>query len=177
MPTKPEDSLPSGIGSTLYDCIAIFVSLADLTTDIIVLIQFYNLNRMNFYAISLFILILAQIAYCIAFTIRFSRSQDNLCIRFCTFLCCIPFAPFLSIVIYFASGESSKTNWLMTFMEDTLGLEVDGYHIDTAKSKYLLWLEIKLSVMARILIRSIHRHLLPFLGTMCYGQKIFITRK
>eukprot|EP01083_Nonionella_stella_P053229 140877_1 len=59
-----------------YDVLTICISIADVTTDIIVLIDFYNKDRMTFFAISLIILILAQCAYAIACSVRFN-TIDN----------------------------------------------------------------------------------------------------
>ena len=51
----------------IYDILTILISIADVTTDIIVLIGFYNSDRMTFFTISLIILILAQCSYSMAF--------------------------------------------------------------------------------------------------------------
>ena len=53
-----------------YDLLTILVSIADVVTDVIVLIDFYNKDRMIFFGISLAILILAQCAYTMAFSIK-----------------------------------------------------------------------------------------------------------
>ena len=55
-----------------YDLLTILISIADVTTDIIVLIDFYNKDRMVFFGISLAILILAQCSYSIACAVRYS---------------------------------------------------------------------------------------------------------
>ena len=60
-----------------YDLLTILISIADVATDIIVLIDFYNKDRMVFFGISLAILILAQCAYSIAFAMRYSSNQVN----------------------------------------------------------------------------------------------------
>ena len=54
-----------------YDILTICISIADVTTDIIVAIDFYNNGRMTFFWISLTILILAQCAYAMAFGIEY----------------------------------------------------------------------------------------------------------
>ena len=53
-----------------YDILTILISIADVATDIIVLIDWYNKERMAFFFISLSILILAQCAYSIAFALK-----------------------------------------------------------------------------------------------------------
>ena len=55
-----------------YDVLTIFISIADVVTDVIVLIDFYNKDRMAFFIISIIILILAQCSYSIAFGARFN---------------------------------------------------------------------------------------------------------
>ena len=59
-----------------YDILTIFISIADVVTDIIVLIDFYNKERMVFFCISLAILILAQCSYSWAFTMKFSTEES-----------------------------------------------------------------------------------------------------
>lgn len=78
-----------------YDILTILISIADVATDIIVLIDFYNKDRMTFFGISLSILILAQCSYSIAFMARFNTLDEwgacGSCFAFC---CCLPFGTF-----------------------------------------------------------------------------------
>ena len=54
-----------------YDILTILISIADVATDVWVLIDFYNKDRMVFFGISFAILILAQCSYSIAFALRY----------------------------------------------------------------------------------------------------------
>ena len=90
-----------------YDILTILISIADVTTDIIVLIDFYNKDRMVFFGISLAILILAQCAYSIAFMARYNTMNNcDECGGFTLLFCCIPFGTFVAFIMYFGSEES-----------------------------------------------------------------------
>ena len=116
-------------GNRIYDYFAIFLSLLDLTTDILVLIDFYQLGRKTFFWISLSILLSAQLSYVIAFTSRYGDSFFHSCMLF---FCVLPFAPFASIAIYII--ESYK------LMPDTY----NEYHPDNInKSPMQKWMERK----------------------------------
>ena len=82
--------------------------LIKVTTDIIVLIDFYNKDRAVFFGISLTILILAQCSYAIAFIKRFNVTQNYsktfACICFC---CLLPFSSSVAFCIYLSSDESN----------------------------------------------------------------------
>eukprot|EP01084_Bolivina_argentea_P109398 195553_1 len=81
LPTKPSipqqqdhtkrDIFISKYLNIFYDTLTIFISIADVTTDIIVLISYYTANRMTFFWISFTILIIAQIVYLVAFLLSF----------------------------------------------------------------------------------------------------------
>ena len=58
-------------GNIVYDILTIFISIADVATDIWVAIDFYNKDRIVFFWISVSILILAQCSYSIAFSLRY----------------------------------------------------------------------------------------------------------
>ena len=47
--------------SYFYDGLTAIISLSDVVTDIVVLISFYNANRITYFTISLVIIILAQV--------------------------------------------------------------------------------------------------------------------
>eukprot|EP01083_Nonionella_stella_P021394 59342_1 len=94
----------------LLDGIAAFVSLLDLTTDIIVMITWYSQDRMTFFFISLSILILAQISYLSIFYLNHGKeplSKREIAHTILSCLCTIPFAPFLSCIFYMVSDDAS----------------------------------------------------------------------
>lgn len=85
----------------VYDIIAAFISLFDIITDFWILIQWYLEGRMAFFGISLSILILANFAYLLVFSIRYGDGYKYnpvfLCLCTCFFL---PIAPLLSCTFY-----------------------------------------------------------------------------
>ena len=96
-------------GNKIYDYFAIFISLLDLTTDILVLIEFYTLERNAFFIISLIILITAQISYVVAFTSRYGKDEyrsSNILRSILLFICILPCAPFVSIAMYIAETSN-----------------------------------------------------------------------
>ena len=61
----------SSIGNVAYDILTATISIADITTDIWVIVNFYIKKRLTFFWIALIVLIIAQISYGIAFVIKF----------------------------------------------------------------------------------------------------------
>eukprot|EP01083_Nonionella_stella_P175608 612025_1 len=117
-----------------YDILTVLVSIADVTTDIIVLIDFYEKERMTFFIISLIILCLAQCSYAWAFSIRFDTVDEiGFCLACCLFCGILPFGSFVAFCIYMAD-------------EDCLDIEGDlftpGTHEDSSLSK---WIKRKLN--------------------------------
>lgn len=100
----------------LFDIMAGVVSLLDLTTDLIILITWWNEGRMVFFYISLVILSLAQCSYLIVFYMLHGKKKPC-CHSFLSVLCTIPFAPILSFIMYFVSTEDSK---LANFIDNYL---------------------------------------------------------
>eukprot|EP01083_Nonionella_stella_P194374 716934_1 len=93
-----------------YDIFTVVVSLLDVITDILVLIHFYSSGRMTFFYISLTILIIAQLAYTIAFWWKFANAHSYSGGSTALFACCclLPLSPVLSYAFYFTSDESSS---------------------------------------------------------------------
>ena len=91
-----------------YDILTIFISIADVTTDVIVLIDFYNKDRMIFFGISLGILILAQCSFSIAFAVRYNTLDSwDAWMATVAFCCCLPFGTLVAFIMYFGSEEST----------------------------------------------------------------------
>ena len=80
-------SAASNCCNVFYDIFTILLSIADVATDIIVLVDFYIKGRMTFFAISLTILILAQCAYSMAFGGRFNTLENWGPFACCAFCC------------------------------------------------------------------------------------------
>ncbi len=76
--------------NNFYDILTIFISIADVTTDLMVLVSFYSSNRMTFFWISFSILLVAQIGYLIVFMLSFElgdfiENLFNVCSCECKF--------------------------------------------------------------------------------------------
>ena len=119
-------------GNKIYDFFAIFISLLDLTTDILVLYSFHQEDRRFFFITSLIILLIAQISYLVAFANRYHDSSKPLA-AMCMILLLLPFAPFVSIVMYVAE----KKNWFRTAYNPESGL-------NAIKSPLQKWMDEKL---------------------------------
>ena len=72
-------------GDIAYDMLTIFISIADVATDIWVAIDFYYEERLTFFWISVIILILAQCSYSIAFALRYDTIDEWDAIKVCLF--------------------------------------------------------------------------------------------
>eukprot|EP01083_Nonionella_stella_P126339 382370_1 len=91
-----------------YDIFTVIISLLDVITDVMVLIHFYSTNRMTFFYISLTILIIAQLAYVMAFWWKFTGSTFNSASSaLCACICLLPLSPILSYAFYFTSNDST----------------------------------------------------------------------
>ena len=92
-----------------YDMLTILISIADVVTDIIVLIDFYNKDRMVFFGISLGILILAQCGYAIMVSFRFAYDYWSGCLVFLCFCVMLPFGTLGAFCIYFANYQAVQS--------------------------------------------------------------------
>ena len=90
-----------------YDIIASIISLLDLVTDVLVMINFYKNGHFGFFNASLCILLFAQIAYVSAFIAKFS-SEYGFTGNFILFLVLLFFAPFLSFIFMLVDSNQSK---------------------------------------------------------------------
>ena len=114
----------SAIRSTLefmYDIFSIVISILDVITDIIVLVEYYIEDKMAFFYASLAVLILAQLAYTMAFWWKFVNSfrSAGSALMYCC--CLLPFAPILSFAFFFTSNKEKR-------VYQFLGMNI--YHIE-----------------------------------------------
>eukprot|EP01083_Nonionella_stella_P163472 538142_1 len=120
---------------------AISISIADLCTDLYVLYEYYVLDRTVFFSLSCIVICLAQLAYCFAFTAQFSHYSDPIGYKICTFISCVPFAPFLSFIIYFAADSESKFS--KQFLSGVCKLRIEAPYVDKKASKFKKWVQLK----------------------------------
>ena len=90
----------------IYDVITVVISIADVFTDIVVLLNFYYKDRATFFSISLVILCLAQCAYSAAFMWRYDTLSniydrtDSAVLAVLFFFVLLPFGPIIPIIIF-----------------------------------------------------------------------------
>ncbi len=129
--------------NTSYDILGQIISILDVCTDIIVCVGFYQKNRIAFFGISLTIILLALIAYDVAFISRFSR--ENTAGRdIALFMCLLPISPLLPFIFYFTD---SKETVLAKFLEKhSCGFKIrfDHKHTSSDASKLRQFMEQKL---------------------------------
>ena len=105
----------------LYDVVTACISVADVTTDVWVAYRFYISGKMTFFWISTIVMILAQIAYTIAFILRFGSSSLGMKKTAFIFFCALPLAPVMSFIFYWASRPDNCISHLLT----SIGLNSD----------------------------------------------------
>ena len=67
MPTSSITLNLAKIGNICYDILTACISIADVTTDILVISNFYRKEQFTFFWVALSVVIFAQIAYAVAF--------------------------------------------------------------------------------------------------------------
>ena len=105
--------------STLYDVVTVIISIGDMVTDIVVLISFYEEDRIIFFIISSIILCVAQLAYSVAFMWkydvlysiydRFNSIGDitKAIFSIAFFLILLPFGSIIPIIMYLTDDQTS----------------------------------------------------------------------
>ena len=125
--------------NSLYDILTLLISIADVSTDVWVIYKFYLNKQMTFFIIAVIIMILAQLAYCVAFTLKFCKSSHKWCHLFLIFICVIPIAPFISFIFFFVSFPD---NWLSKCFE-SIGLNDGTEKVNENQAPILVWIEKK----------------------------------
>eukprot|EP01084_Bolivina_argentea_P246470 412473_1 len=166
--------------SISYDLLTILISIADITTDIIVLIDFWMKGRTTFFAISLVILILAQCSYSIAFAMRFDTIYTwGSAKAFAAFCCMLPFGTFVAFFIYFANDESGF-ECFNEFIYNTLGLDGEGiFYVRNDDSKMVKWIKRKLERHLGFLLESVieafPQSLLQIVAIVYYEEATYVS--
>eukprot|EP01083_Nonionella_stella_P114976 340421_1 len=121
--------------SISYDILTILVSIADVTTDIIVLIDFYEKERMTFFIISFIVLIIAQCSYAMAFSIWFETVEEiGYFLACCLFCGILPFGSFVAFCIYLkdedvfqpSDSDSPMTKWIKRKLSKHIGFVLEA---------------------------------------------------
>ncbi|ETO23448.1 hypothetical protein RFI_13732 [Reticulomyxa filosa] len=109
---KKENDFCGKFGNFVYDATNAIINVADLFTDLYVLVEFYLRGRYIFFWMSLVILVLAQLAYCFAFVIKFCDHKSG-AKQIMYFFLMLPFAWTVSFLFYFTSDHNSYLSKLM----------------------------------------------------------------
>ena len=122
-PAKKKCCTSQSVG-LLYDILAQIISILDVTTDIIICIQYYQNDRMVFFGISAAIIILAFIAYDIAFVYTI-ENETEIHQHILMFMTVLPFSPFVPYLLYFIANDESC---VADFLESVCCFEIDFNH-------------------------------------------------
>ena len=101
----------TSIGNRLYDIMTACISIADVTTDVLVISNFYRKEQFTFFWIALSVVIFAQIGYATAFVVKYADYYDSKkksshfsrCELFGWFLVGLIFSPIMSFIFYWTS--------------------------------------------------------------------------
>jgi len=166
-------------GGFCYDTLTACISLLDVATDIIVLLQFYNNGRMMFFWASLIILIIAQLSSILAFWGRHHRRNSPL-LSVLLFFLLIPFAPFLSCLFYIVA-DAQRYKYLIANSCCLSALICNNpytTYVDDNHSELQQWMQMKLYKHIGYCIESIFeafpQSILQLISIIYYGDDISI---
>ena len=131
-----------GTASIFYDIITMVISVLDLITDVLVMIDYYNNGHDYFFTCSLIILIFAQLSYCLAFSIRHSNTYLPRYVYFLVFICCLPFSPIISFVFYFTTDQGFCSDLLDSC--PLFNITYSSADSGQNESKFRVWFKQKL---------------------------------
>ena len=125
---QKHNKICNNFGNILYDTLIIFISFADLGTDLCVLYQYYINGRGTFFIIGLIFIIIAQLAYCYVFIEEYTNFYWRKSQILCLFLGILPFSWILSVVMYMGEKSAWFRNAILT--------DKFGFTTPTAFKKY-----------------------------------------
>ena len=108
--------------SIIYDIFAIVVGTLDLITDILVVISYYNEGYTTLFIISVIILVIAQLSYCVGFALKNANGWD-ITELIKAFFCCLPFAPFMTFIFFLTDHDE---NILAKYLENSFSFLTFG---------------------------------------------------
>eukprot|EP01084_Bolivina_argentea_P268792 456645_1 len=165
----------------VYDTVTVLISIADITTDIIVLLSFYYQSRTVFFIISLCILILSQIAYSIVFIWRYDVWYDHgLSVAVPVFFALLPFGFITSFIIMFTDDPDSWFTELfgdITHLDTRYSIRYDN--MSATQNKKTQWMIKKLSknigFITEAAIEAIPQSLLQLIAIVYYKEANIIS--
>ena len=147
-----------GILNSLYDVITGLLSVVDLVTDVLVMIEYYNKGYMIFFTISLIVILFAQISYSIAFLLRTWDRYADCWDHSIVFAASLIFAPILSFVMYFMA----KYEWCRDTIESCC---LNAINFEEPESKQ------HVTELQAWMQEKIYKHIGFILGTFILAQK------
>eukprot|EP01083_Nonionella_stella_P014143 39791_1 len=167
---------------TIYDILAITISIADVTTDVWITYEYYIEGRTIFFQISLFIIGMAQLSYCITFALRCMKQYGGLSEFVTCCFCAIPFAPFISIILYlFHDPETCCSRvWTNSTVDEIFNLSDDMLQFgDLNQSEFNRFLMKKLSAHIGFIIEAwleaFPQSLLQMIAIVYYNKADYIS--
>jgi len=155
-----------------YDILTAMISLADVTTDVWVAYRFYTTGKFAFFWVSTVVMILAQLAYTVAFTLRFAESS-NIRIRkkICVFFCVLPLAPVMSFIFYWASRPDNCISKILRYF----GLDTDeSVKPDKNEPQITRWIKEKfekhMGFILEAVIEAFPQSILQMIAIVYYNE-------
>ena len=156
-----------------FDIISAMVSLLDLTTDIIIMITWYNLGRMVFFWISVGILICAQFSYISIFYFNHG-TFEHLWRSFISLIFTLPFSPFLSFIFYLVADQDSVTRDIIDKYLCCYNFDWNSQYIDEQASPQKKFLKKKLyrhlGFILEALIEAFPQSILQLTAIVYYNE-------
>ena len=152
------------------------ISILDVTTDIMVCVGFYQKDRMIFFGISLSILLLALIAYDIAFVGKYSREKPAG--DFALFCCLLPISPFIPFILYFTdTNQRPLSIFLMNNCCFTLGFEAEYIPPDASKLRKFMEEKIEkhMGFIIEALVEAFPQAILQMVAIVIYNEANIIS--
>eukprot|EP01084_Bolivina_argentea_P266552 452125_1 len=163
--------------SLFYDILTVSVSMLDVVTDVLVMMQFYQKERIVFFIASLTILIIAQLTYILSFWGRHHRRNSPL-LSISLFFLLIPLSPFISFLFYIVADEQRYK----LLIENTFCLNKLIYnnpyssYVDNDKSELKQWMQMKLYKHIGFIIESLFeafpQSILQLIAIIYYNESV-----
>ena len=135
--------------SNSFDLVTILISIADVSTDILVIYNFKKAKRNVFFIVALSVMILAQLAYAIAFMLRFEMSPHYhspffLVAKNFIILMALVMAPFVSFIFYWCTIDPN--NCLIHFLQKWFNVSDElSSQVNKNQAPLLVWIQEKLN--------------------------------
>ena len=145
------------VGNIIYDIIAGIISIADILTDIMVLIYYFNNDQLTFFWISMIIIIMAQLSYVLVFILRYHLGDDD-GVQVCFWLfVLLPISPFLSFIFCSLDLQCFKDRYLQgnNYMYHICCLRIREHKVDERQSLMKRWMTTKLSKHVGFLLEAV----------------------